>query len=37
MSILTYMTIAVTAAGLLVSSLGIMLYTIARAIFRRKR
>lgn len=37
MSILTYMFLSVTAAGLLVSSLGIMLYTIASAIFRRKR
>lgn len=37
MSILTYMILSVTAAGLLVSSLGIMLYTIARATFGRKR
>ena len=37
MTILTYMTIAVTTAGLLVSGGMIAAYCLARAIFGRKR
>lgn len=37
MSILTYMIMAVTAAGLLVSGGMIAAYCLARAIFGRKR
>lgn len=37
MTILTYMTIAVTEAGLLVSGGMITAYCLARAIFGRKR